>query len=190
MVAAVVVAAILLGLADYFIRFEDRGLRLGATLTVLAVFGWTTYRWLRLGLIGRLGDVDLARWIQRRFPALGDSLASAVEFLRQQEGDEKAGSVALRQAVIAQTAAETERLDFLDVIQTRSARRAVVAAVAVFAVAVTLVAADRASSSIGLARLINPFGNTRWPQFTHLAVASRRPHRPGAGFPARSDRSR
>jgi hypothetical protein len=170
MVGTALTAVILLGIVDYFVRFEDRGLRFFATSLVFAALGWTAYRWLYRGLSTQLSDVDLAQRIQNRFPALGDSLASAVEFLHQPEEDPKAGSVALRQAVIAKTAAETERLDFLGVLQTRSIRRALFASAAVVLAALGLFAADPGSSRIALARLINPLADKGWPQVTHLAV--------------------
>ena len=50
--------------------------------------------------------------VERRFPTLGDRLLSAVEFLHEAEDDPTAGSPALRRAVVAQAAAEAERLDF------------------------------------------------------------------------------
>ena len=170
MVGTALTVLILLGIVDYFVRFEDRGLRFFATSLVFAALGWTAYRWLYRGLSTQLSDVDLAQRIQNRFPALGDSLASAVEFLHQPEDDPKAGSVALRQAVIAKTAAETERLDFLGVLQTRSIGRALFVSAAVVLAALGLFAADPGSSRIALARLINPLADKGWPQVTHLAV--------------------
>ncbi|HUT90689.1 MAG TPA: DUF4175 family protein, partial [Thermoguttaceae bacterium] len=169
-VGAVVAAVLVLGLADYLLRFQDRGIRLISSLAVLGVLAWTAYRYLVVGLTTSLSDVELARRVQRRFPKLGDGLASAVEFLGQSEGDPTAGSVALRQAVIAETTAETDPLDFRDALRSTPALRAALTTTAVCLVALILVVADTLSSRTAVARLINPFGNVAWPQTHHLVL--------------------
>ena len=90
-----------LGLIDYLLRLQDRGLRIIASLVLLGVLGWTLYRYLWTALFVRLRNADLALRVQLRFPALDDRLASAIEFLRLADDDPAAGSVALRRAVVA-----------------------------------------------------------------------------------------
>jgi len=170
-VGAVLAAVLLVGLADYLVRFQDRGIRVMASMVVLGVLGWTCYRHLYLGLRSvRLRDVDLAQRVQRRFPALGDGLASSVEFLDQPEDDPIAGSVTLRRAVIAKTTAETEPLDFGEVIERGPTVRAATGALALGLVAAIVVAVDPLSSQIAVARLSNPFDDVAWPQTTHLVL--------------------
>ena len=94
---------IVFGWLDYLVRFEDRGLRIMASLAFLAAVGWTAYRHFYLPRQKPLGDADLAMKIERRFPNLEDRLASSVDFLGQEENDPTAGSPVLRRAVIAQT---------------------------------------------------------------------------------------
>jgi hypothetical protein len=137
---------------------------------VAAAFGWACYRFLVLPLAARFHDVDLARRVERRFPALGDRLASAVEFLEQSEDDPLAGSVALRRAVIAQATAESQRLDFQAAVEPGPTRRAAAAALSVGVVAATVLLVSPSACGIALARLANPFGQTAWPQTTHLAL--------------------
>ena len=127
-VGALITVVLVLGWTDYVVKFQDRGIRVVLSLAVLGVFGWTCYRYLYTGLTTQLHDVDLARRLQQWFPALGDGLASAVEFLEQSEDDPTAGSVALRRAVITQTTAETEPLDFRAVIEPAPTVRAVLSA--------------------------------------------------------------
>ena len=43
-VAAVLAAAMLLGLGDYVIHFQDRGIRILCWLALLAALGWTCRR--------------------------------------------------------------------------------------------------------------------------------------------------
>jgi len=172
--AAVLAAVTVLGATDYLIRFQDRGIRVICSLLVFGMFGWTCYRFLYLPSIFRLRDVDLAARVQRRFPELDDRLVSSVEFLRQEEDEPLAGSAALRRAVIAETTARTERLDFSGALDTGAPRRAAIVALSVFLVAATLWAADPPASSIALARLANPFDDDlAWPQRNLL-----RPRRP------------
>ena len=172
-VTTVLLAVLLVGLADYLVRFQDPGIRLIASVAVAVVLGWTCYRYLYLGLSVRFRDVDLARRVQRRYPALGDELASAVEFLDQSEDDATAGSVALRRTVIARASAETDPLDFRDALEPGPSRRAAVVAAALTLLAAAVVVLAPRTSGIALARLANPFGTTAWPQTTHLML--RRP---------------
>jgi len=165
---AVVAVVLVLGLVDYVLRFQDPGIRVLCSLAVLGVLGWTSYRYLILGLNAGLPDVALARRLQQRFPKLGDGLASAVEFLRQPEDDPAAGSVALRRAVIAQATAQTEPLDFRESLVLAPTLRAAITTSAICLVALILALLDPLSSRIALARLVNPFGSTAWPQTFHL----------------------
>ena len=169
-VAAVLAAVLVLGWIDYLVRFQDRGLRVICSLAVLGVWGWTVYRYLYLGLSARLRDVDLALRLQRRYSALGDGLASAVEFLKQSPDDPTAGSPALRQAVIAQTTAETDELDFAEVIRKGPTLRATMTALGTCLVTAIMVTLAPLSSRTAVARLANPFGATVWPRTYHLVL--------------------
>ena len=57
-----------LGLVDYLFRFQDRGLRVIASIAAVAAFGWAFYRCILRILLIRVGDVELALRVQRRFP--------------------------------------------------------------------------------------------------------------------------
>ena len=170
-----VVLATLVGLGgiDYLIRFDDSGIRVLAALTFWGVVAGAVYRYLYLPLHAELGDVRLALRLQRRFPVLGDSLASAVEFLRQSDEDRLAGSVAMRRAVVAQATADTEDLDFAQAVDRQPATRALMAAVAVGLVGLILLALNPTASGVALVRLLNPFGTTAWPRTTHLQLRER-----------------
>ncbi len=164
-------AVVLVGTIDYLFRLQDRGLRIIASLTVLGVCGWAVYRHVITVLRLHLGDVELARRVQRRFPFLGDQLVTAVEFLHTADDDPAAGSVALRRTVIARAMAEAEGLDFSKTLDRRSLVRAgTMAALAYSAAVLLLVVPNFATSESALRRLLNPFGNTSWPQTTNLAI--------------------
>ena len=131
---------VLLGLGDYWIRFQDRGIRILCWLAVLAAFGWTCRRFLLLPLRARLGNVDLAVRRGAALPRPGRPPGQRRRVSAQAENDPLAGSAALRRAVIAQTAAATERLDFTAALDRGPPYRAALLALAVALVAAVLAA--------------------------------------------------
>ncbi len=171
--ATVMAGAIILGLVDYLIRYQDRGLRVLSTLGLVGILVWDCYRYLYGILSHRLSDAELARRVQCRYPELGDSLLSAVEFLRQPEDDPTAGSAALRRAVIAETTACSETLDFTAALDPRPSLRAALATLSLGLLAAGLIVLDPPACHVAIARLVNPFGSTAWPRNTYLQL--RRP---------------
>ena len=137
------------------------------------MLGWTAYRYLYRSATVRLRDVDLARRLQRRFPQLSDSLASSIEFLKQPENEPTAGSPGLRRAVISQTTAETDRLEFSEVIDRRPAVRAATAAVAACLLAGIVAVLDPLSAQVAVARLAYPLGKMDWPRNFYLKLSER-----------------
>ncbi len=179
---ALVVAVLAMGLADYLVRFQDRGIRLMCSLAVAAAVAWACYRvnplrWRRL-----LSDVQIAQRIERRFPALADKLSSAIEFLRQPETDPRAGSAALRRAVIIETASQVDQLDVSDVFERRPTRRALRMACAAMAVAIAIAILAPQSARLAVARLLRPFGDDAWPRYYSVEFRET-PTRLAAGQP-------
>jgi hypothetical protein len=173
LVTAGLAAALAMGLLDYLLHFQDRGIRVIASLSVWGVVLWVGYRFLLVPQTARLSNADLARRVQRRFPQLNDGLASAVEFLDQPEDDPRAGSAALRGAVIREVTAASEPLDFLETLGGRPARRAALAASAIGLLTLILVLLNATAAWTAAVRLINPLGNVAWPQRTHLELRQR-----------------
>ena len=173
LVTAGLAAALTVGLLDYLLHFQDVGIRLIASLSVWAVVLWAGYRFLLVPQTTRLSNAELARRVQRRFPQLSDSLASAVEFLDQPEDDPRAGSAALRGAVIREVTAASEPLDFLETVQGRPARRAALAASALALLTLILTLPNATAAWTAAVRLVNPLGNVAWPQQTHLELRQR-----------------
>ncbi|HEY1785056.1 MAG TPA: DUF4175 family protein, partial [Pirellulales bacterium] len=179
-VAAVVVATLALGLADYWIHFRDPGIRVLSLVALLAVLVWAAIHYLRPVLVRRLDDVAIAQKIERHFPTLRDRLSSSVEFLHASPSDRLAGSPALRELVIAQTAAATKDLDLTAVLERRPTRRAVAGAVVAIALAAAAVLLDPSAARLALARLANPLGSAAWPRKNDL-VFQYPPERIAAG---------
>lgn len=169
MVGVVAAAAMAAGLADYLIRYQDRGVRIIVSLMVLAAAAWSAWRFLWPALRYQPGDVDTARRIERRFPHLRDRLSSAVAFLNEPEDDPRAGSAALRRAVVAETEARVEQVDLQEAIEPRPARKAALAALAVVAGLAMLWALDPASAALAARRLVMPWSREAWPLWNNLA---------------------
>src|SRR5690606_34417282 len=179
-VVAIVLAVFLaVGLADYLIRFEDRGLRvLLWALSLAAVAGavwWFVARTMR----ARLTDLDLARRLERQFPQLRDRLATTLEFLSEPEDSPLAGSAELRRAVVNQVATEVQPLRGYAVLDTKPVRIAASVAAALVAVVVILALVRPELASIAALRQLNPWGDTAWPQQHHLVL--RAPERVARG---------
>jgi len=161
-------AVLLVGLADYLVRFQDPGIRLMCSLAVLLAFGWAAYRFGIASWGRSLRDVEIAQRIERRFPSLSDRLASTLQFLKQSEIDPQAGSAALRRAVIVNTTSDAEGLDFSDVFERTPTRRAVTAAGLAGLVLLVIALVSPESARIALVRLTQPLGNETWPKFYNL----------------------
>lgn len=169
--ATTFVAVLLLaGMADYLVRYQDRGVRVILSLAACGAAGWAVYRFSQVLRGARFRDLDVALKIERRFPQLQDRLASTVQFLHEREDDPLAGSAALRRALIGQTAGEIEGLDLAQALEPAPARRALAAAAAIGALALAVVALNPASSRTAMVRLFNPFSHAAWPQQHHLTV--------------------
>ncbi len=167
--AAAIGAALALGLADYWLRFKDTGLRIMATSAFACFVAWVAYRAWYLPGQRRLLALDVARRVEDRFPQLQDSLASAVEFLEQSEEDQLAGSAQLRRLVVAEAQNTVESLPLDEVVERRPLRRAAAALAVAAVAAIACLAFDAGAVRTALARLAVPLGSAQWPRQYHLA---------------------
>ena len=103
---------LVLGTADYWIRFRDPGIRLFCSLAVAAAFGWSVYRFWFLAFRSGWSDGRIAARIEQYFPQLRHRLTSALEFAKTPDADPAAGSAELRRALVETTTAVGEPLDF------------------------------------------------------------------------------
>ncbi|MBW3597595.1 MAG: hypothetical protein KY475_10005 [Planctomycetes bacterium] len=165
----VVAAAILVaGLADYLVRYQDRGVRIIVSLLVLAAAVWSVRKFLAPAARYRPSEVDVARRIERRFPQLRDRLSSSVAFLQEPEDDPRAGSADLRRAVVAETESRVEQLNLREALAPSSARRASLAALATLAVLTNVCLLDPASAALAARRLAMPWSGESWPLWNDL----------------------
>ncbi len=166
--ATAIAAALVLGLADYLVRLSDPGLRIMSTAALVVAVVWAAHRWWYLPQRQRLVPLVVARRVEARFPQLRDSLASAVEFLRQSETDETAGSAQLRRLVIAEAHNAIESIPMDDVIERGPLRKAAASVVVAVVAASICVALDAGAVRTALARLAAPLGAAQWPRQHHL----------------------
>ena len=134
-VGCVLAAVILTGLIDYVLRFRDPGIRLFCTSIIIGMAVWAVRRYLVQILSIPWHDADLARRLGHVFPALGDALPSAIEFLHQREDDPTAGSFGLpARGGRCQTTAEVEKINLLDAVRVGPVGKAVGAASIIFCI--------------------------------------------------------
>lgn len=170
--AVVIAAATVAALLDYTFRFEDPGGRLFLLLVLLGLGATSVFRFLLRPLMVPWGAVELARLLERQHPKLDGSLASALEFLETPADDPVWGSAELRRATIERTTAAAESLDLTASVRTRAAGQSLLVAGTVAALALALALAAPGAARVALARLLNPFGRTQWPQRYHLLVVN------------------
>jgi hypothetical protein len=179
-VAVAIAAALVLGLIDYTLRYNDAGLRIMATTALCAAIVWAAYRWWYLPRQERLHSIAVARRVESHFPQLYDSLASAVEFLGQSEDDQTAGSAQLRRLVIADAQNKIEALPLNEIVNRRPLRTAAAVLAVVAAVALVCLAVNPSAVRTAFTRLIAPLGATEWPQ-QHRLVFRNTPEQLVAG---------
>lgn len=171
LIAIVAATSIGLGVADYFSRIEDVGVRIIFSLLLVASAGAAFFFFLLPAITNRLDAIGVARLIETRFPQLGDRLTSTLQFLHEAEDEPTAGSAALRRAVVAETTAATEDLNFGDIVRTTGVWRVVMLAVGVLIVGGVLLTLRFEASKLALHRLVAPVAAPAWPRLNNLKVA-------------------
>ena len=164
LLAAAIAIVIVAGTLDYFVRYQDYGIRLMATGAVAAMLAWLVYRCWLVGFYHSPDDLQVAERLERLFPQLADRLTSALEFLRQDDTDPRAGSAALRRAVIAETTAEVAPLEFGESLDRRPTRFALAVALAALGVAAVLAVVSPESVRVAVLRLARPLGDDVFPR--------------------------
>ena len=168
-VQAFLAAALAACLADYLIRYDDRGVRIIVSALVLAGIVWSVRRFWLPAWRFRLSDVEAARRIERRFPQLRDRLSSSVAFLHESEDDPRAGSADLRRAVVSRTQADSDPLDLHQALEPRPARLALGLGLHGRRCGCGARSLDPNSAALAARRLAMPWSNAAWPRWNDLA---------------------
>ncbi|HEX2474188.1 MAG TPA: hypothetical protein VHK01_05555, partial [Lacipirellulaceae bacterium] len=167
--AAAIAAALVLGMADYVLRFADPGLRIMMTLVFAGAIAWAVYRWWYVPSRPSLAPLAVARRVEQRFPQLRDSLASAVEFLAQSEDDRTSGSAQLRRLVVNEAQNAVADLPVDEVVDRRPLRRAAWCLAATLLILAVCAAWDAGAVTTAFARLLAPIGSAQWPRKHYLS---------------------
>jgi hypothetical protein len=169
---------------DALVRFSTPVGRWLLTLAALAATGRLVQRYLWPCFRYRPPMVATARRVEAQYPHLAEHVSSAVAFLETPDDDPAAGSLAMRQAVIATAEALTAELDLSAALDARPARRAVAQALAASLVCVAVAVWQPQATRIALARLLLPFSEAAWPRRHELALVDP-PRRVAAGSEVR-----
>ena len=167
-VLAALATVLLLAALDVALRPNDRGLRMMASLAVLASVAFAAWRWLAPTVRARLSDVDAALLIERSLPELRDRLTSALEFLRAPAAEVELGSALLRRSLIIEVDGQLEQFEPGRVLNPRPMLIALscAAGVALFGVLAWIAAPEAARLS--LTHLATPWAEHDWPRQNEL----------------------
>ncbi len=157
------------GFADWLFHL-DAIIRAVLLAGVIGTILFLLYSRVLRPLVVRFADLDIAMRIEERWPGLNDRLASTIQFLRLDAGDDRYGSSALRDATVRQAIEETSGIDFRQVIEPRPVLKALGLAAGALAMASLIVIAAPESSRFAARRLLLPFSGLEWPQQTHLVL--------------------
>ncbi len=163
-VALVCFVALCVGTLDYWLRFEDVGVRLICFAMVAVTMGVAFGRLIVVAWRYRCTDLHAAQRIEERYPILGDRLSSAVAFATDLVDDDLAGSLELRRAVVTETETAAEPLDFHRCIDRRRPVAALLAASCVVLVIGVLGVIDGPSVALAAKRLLVPWSDVHWPR--------------------------
>ena len=168
LLVAALLGLLVAGLVDFMVRPVDRGLRVLLSLALIGGVGAMAYKLIRWWRSQQWSDLSAAQHLQQAFPQLGDRLASALEFLGQEEDDPTAGSAPMRRAVVADATALLETVPSEQVATSRTHGRtlAMAGATAVLVVVLALLAPQSLWTSV--ARLVAPWNNLEWPRRHNL----------------------
>lgn len=179
-VAWELVALLLLAGFDFLVRFSTPLGRWLLTAAAVVATGQLVRRYLAPCFRFRPRLVATARRIEAQYPHLHEQLSSAIAFLEMPEHDPAAGSLAMRQAVIATAEKLTAAMDLKEVLDARPARRALARALAVSLVCAAVAVWQPQAARIALVRLWVPFSQAAWPRRHELALVDP-PRRVAAG---------
>ena len=155
---------------DYSLHVEERGWRWLLSILWMATLAGIGWRWLPDATSFRITPIQVAQWIERRRPELGDRLSRLLAITEVPENDERYGSLEFRRAAVQSYDTSLSNLpwqSFLDKQPTLSAGLfCLVSLMAVSILAVTSGAIARQ----GLSRIALPWSWAPWPRSEQLQL--------------------
>lgn len=168
LVAVVLGAMFVVGLADWLFHVDDAGVRCLFAVAILVAAGWIAFHELARPLLKSRSDVALALDVEQRFPQLRDALASSAAFTAGGL-DPSAGSPALQRSTIAEAERRLAGLRLESIVPTKEARSIASVAIGVCGLVVLVGLLKPLETGTALHRLLAPFGAPDWPRRTELA---------------------
>lgn len=181
-VCATLLAVTLFALSDYAFRPDSVGVRLAASLSVLAFVLWMLQRYMFVPLRTPLSDVALAMVVARRFPQVAAVLPSAVEFLSEQPQEALAGvasrertgpparGISLRSATVAEAEQACRNIAFDETLHERSTWRWMITTALSLAILGGVLLWRPVLAWTAWERLSRPMGDVAWPQEHQLGL--------------------
>ncbi len=163
-VAVALSVAFALGLADYLLRFQDRGVRIISSLALIGVVLESFRRFVYPAWRRHFTEIEVAQQIERRFPQLGNRLSSAIEFLRVDVAADYAGSPALQRAVVAETESLVRPLDVTECLDRQATRRSLRVAIPLLLIVGGVCLLDLDSAARAARRMAIPWSSETWPR--------------------------
>lgn len=151
------------GWCDWWLRFDDIGVRLLVATGVWGVVGWTLWQTLWQPLRRGISDVFLAEQIDRHYPGLGNRITSAAEF-RAAGLDPRQGSTELQQLVVEQAAADLHRVEPEQIVDPRRLTPVIGTALGTCLLTAMVLLAFPLEAATAMRRLAWPWQATPWPR--------------------------
>jgi hypothetical protein len=155
------------GLLDWRLNHLPDVIRALLLVATLAGAGAVFYRQLFLPLREKDDDLTLALRIERLYPGLNDSFASAVQFL---DTEDVHNSPVLRREAVSRGMRGVSKCDFSRLVNTRGLWRLGALAVLPLLVVVGLGLWQPVAAGVSLLRFVNPFGGHDWPRNTRIQL--------------------
>jgi hypothetical protein len=143
--------------------------RAALLLALAASIAWVIRRTV-LPLWGRLSFDQAAVLLERTHPSLSGRLVTAVQLAEPSRRAGSGASTDLYEFVCAAAESEADRIDLAKVVPANPSIRRSAAAWALVAALLIVSGFNRASTSIGIGRLLLPWQEINWPKRTRIEV--------------------
>ncbi len=154
---------------DYGLRGLRWSMRAASLAAILSGTGWLA--WVRLinPLRARVGPIEIASLLERRYPQLSSLLISAVRFASGDVGPAASNSPAMIASVVNRAERVAAPLDFSVVLEPRSVRRSLAGLACAGSIVAALVLAAPETSALWFSRNVL-LRDVPWPKQTQLVV--------------------
>ena len=155
---------------DYGLHVEERGWRWLLSLLWLATLAGIMWRWLPDATSFRLTPVQVARWIERQRPELGDSLSRLLAVGELPEGDQRYGSLEFRRAAVRSCDKSLSELPWQSFIDKQPTIGAGLFCLVSLLIVGGLSMSARSIATQGLSRIVLPWTWAPWPRSEQLEL--------------------